>query len=119
MSAAVVRSYQMSSRRIAEIAGHLLAIAADGRQDRCPPVARRVNPFARAAIRTLTASRLTSHSHGPGSVSSKSFESKTRVRSGEANSPKFERCPSPLAWTTMSLRGVVERSKAMTAGAPR
>ena len=78
-----------------------------------------VKPFARAAITTLAASRLTSHSHGPGSVSSKSFESKTSVRSGEANRPKFERWASPLAWTMMSLRGVVDRSRAMTAGAPR
>ena len=67
----------------------------------------------------LAASRLTSHSHGPGIVSSKSFESNTRVRSGEAKSPKFERWESPLAWTMMSLRGVVDRSKAITAGAPR
>ena len=79
----------------------------------------RLKPLARAAIRTLTASRLTSHSHGPGSVSSKSFESKTKVRSGDANSPKFDRWASPQAWTTMSLRGVVDRSKAMIAAAPR
>ena len=40
----------------------------------------------RAAITMLTASRLTSHSHGAGNVSSKSFASKTSVRSGDANS---------------------------------
>ena len=36
------------------------------------------------AISMLTARRLTSHSHGPGSVSSKSLMSKTSRRSGEA-----------------------------------
>ena len=54
---------------------------------------------------TLAASRLTSHSQGPGSVSSKSLASKTSVRSGEANSPKLLRWASPLAWTRMSVRG--------------
>ena len=78
-----------------------------------------VNPLLRAAMTTLAASRLTSHSHGPGSVSSKSFESNTSVRSGEANRPKLDRWASPHAWTMMSLRGVVDRSSAMTAGAPR
>ena len=78
-----------------------------------------VKPLARDAMTTLAASRLTSHSQGPGSVSSKSLESKTSVRSGEANSPKFDRWASPLAWTVIWLVGVVDRSKAMTAGAPR
>ena len=75
--------------------------------------------FARDAMTMLVASRLTSHSHGAGSVSSKSFASKTSSRSGEANSPKFPRWQSPLAWTRMSVRGVVDRSNAMTAGVPR
>ena len=55
----------------------------------------------------LAASRLTSHSHGPGSVSSKSLASKTSARSGEANRPKFDRCASPQICTSMSVRGVV------------
>ena len=38
----------------------------------------RLKPFSRPAISKLAASRLTSHSHGPGSVSSKSLRSKTR-----------------------------------------
>ena len=54
---------------------------------------------------TLAASRLTSHSQGPGSVSSKSLASKTSARSGEAKSPKLLRWASPLAWTTMPVRG--------------
>ena len=37
-----------------------------------------VRPLSRPAISRLAASRLTSHSHGPGAVSSKSFTSKTR-----------------------------------------
>ena len=76
-------------------------------------------PLARPAITMLAASRLTSHSQGPGSVSSKSLASKTSVRSGDANSPKLDRWASPLAWTRMSDRGVAARSNAMTAGVPR
>ena len=53
------------------------------------------------AISRLAASRLTSHSHGPGSVSSKSLMSKTRRRSGEAKMPKFDRWASPQACTVM------------------
>ena len=66
-----------------------------------------LKPLAGPAMMTLAARRFTSHSQGPGRVSSKSLASKTRVRSGEANSPKFERWASPLAWTRMSVRGVV------------
>ena len=77
-----------------------------------------LKPFARPAITTLAASRLMSHSQGPGSVSSKSLVSKTSVRSGEAKSPKLLMWASPLAWTKMSERGV-DRSKAITAGVPR
>ena len=36
---------------------------------------------------------------GPGSVSSKSFRSKTRARSGDANPPKFDRWASPQSCT--------------------
>ena len=54
----------------------------------------------------LTASRLTSHSHGPGSVSSKSLTSNTSRRSGEANTPKFDRCASPQHCTFSPDRGV-------------
>ena len=50
----------------------------------------------------LTASRLTSHSHGPGSVSSKSLTSNIKRRSGEANTPKFDRCASPQHCTCQS-----------------
>ena len=61
----------------------------------------------------LAARRLTSHSHGPGSVSSKSLTSNTSVRSGEANTPKFDRCASPQHWTGSPDRGVAARSCAM------
>ncbi len=43
----------------------------------------REKPLLRAAIVKLVASRLTSHSHGPGSVSSKSLRSNSSWRSGE------------------------------------
>ena len=59
-------------------------------------------PLSWAAMSMLTASRLTSHSHGPGSVSSKSLMSNTSLRSGEANTPKFDRCASPQHWTVQT-----------------
>jgi hypothetical protein len=45
------------------------------------------SPAVLAATTKLAASRLTSHSHGPGWVSSKSFRSKTGLRSGVAKVP--------------------------------
>ena len=53
------------------------------------------NPRSRPAISKLAARRLTSHSQGPGSVSSKSLMSNTMWRSAEAKPPKFERWASP------------------------
>ena len=78
-----------------------------------------LSPFAWAATAMLTASRLTSQSKEPGSVSSKSFMSNIRVRSAEANIPKLARCASPHSWTSRPLRGTLLRSDAMTAAAPR
>ena len=77
------------------------------------------SPTSRPAISTLAAIRLTSHSHGPGSVSSKSFGPKTSLRSGAANPPKFEMWASPQACTTIPESGVAARSAAITAAAPR
>ena len=87
------------------VAGHPLAVAADGASSSPRGSGAALKPLARPAMTTLAASRLTSHSQGPGSVSSKSLASKTRARSGEAKRPKLERWASPLAWTTMSVRG--------------
>jgi hypothetical protein len=53
--------------------------------------------LSRPAIATLAASRLTSHSHGPGRVSSKSLRSNSNCRSGEAKAPKLPRCASRKA----------------------
>ena len=66
------------------------------------------------------ASRFTSHSQGPGSVSSKSLTSKTRRRSGEkeeaeVNEAGRHRRPGPSARNG----GLLARSAAMTAAAPR
>ncbi len=80
---------------------------------------RRARPTSRPAISALAAIRLTSHSHGPGSVSSKSLGLKTSLRSGAANPPKFEMWASPHACTTMPEFGVAARSAAITAAAPR
>ena len=68
---------------------------------------------------TLAASRLRSHSQGPGRVSSKSLTSNIKARSGEAKSPKFERWASPQACTRNPEDGVVARSEAITSAAPR
>jgi hypothetical protein len=45
---------------------------------------RPLKPLSRPATEKLAASRFTSHSQGPGRVSSKSLTSKTSSRSGEA-----------------------------------
>ena len=57
----------------------------------------RVNRRCRPATSKLVTSRLTSHSKGPGSVSSKSFRSKTSDRSAVAKPPKFARWASPAS----------------------
>ena len=54
-----------------------------------------VKPLLRAAIVKLADIRFTSYSNGPGSVSSKSFRSNSNARSGDAKTPKFDRCASP------------------------
>ena len=85
-------------------------------------IARRsagVNPRSRPMTSKLAASRLTSHSHGPGSVSSKSLMSNSIRRSGEPNRPKFDRWASPHSCTVTPDRGVPARSAAMIAAAPR
>ncbi len=71
------------------------------------------NPRSRPATAKLVTSRLTSHSNGPGSVSSKSLMLKTSRRSGAAKTPKFDRCASPHSCTDMLVRGVPARSDAI------
>ena len=71
------------------------------------------------ATARLAASRLTSHSNGPGRVSSKSLTSKTSRRSGEANAPKFDRCASPHSCTRSPDAGIPARSAAIGRAAPR
>jgi hypothetical protein len=68
-------------------------------------------PVSRPAISRLVASRLTSHSNGPGLVSSKSLTWKTSRRSGEAKRPKSPRCASPHNWTVSPERGPFARSR--------
>ena len=77
------------------------------------------NSLSRAAISRLAERRLTSHSHGPGVVSSKSLTSKIRWRSGVPKMPKFERCASPQSWTVNPEAGVDARSAAIESAAPR
>ena len=75
--------------------------------------------FSRAATTRLAAKRLTSHSNGPGRVSSKSRASNERFRSGVAHRPKFSTWASPQSWTVSPLSGCDARSAAITAAAPR
>ena len=77
------------------------------------------NPLSRPATAKLAASRLTSHSHGPGQVSSKSLMPNSKRRSGEANAPKFIRWASPHTWVVIPDRGVPAKSAAMMSAAPR
>ncbi len=77
------------------------------------------NPRSRPATAMLAESRLTSHSQGPGSVSSKSLRSNASRRSGVPKTPKFERCASPHNCTCSPVRGTWERSEAMISAAPR
>ena len=62
-------------------------------------------PRSRPATAKLATSRLTSHSNGPGSVSSKSLMLKTSRRSGAAKTPKFDRCASPQSCVCRPVRG--------------
>ena len=72
-----------------------------------------------ASTTRLVIKRLTSHSNGPGSVSSKSRRSNARFRSGVAQSPKFKTWASPHNCTRSPVCGEAARSLAMTAAAPR
>ena len=112
------RAYQSSRLRIpakARIASRYERTAAST-VERRTSVAR---SSSRPAMAMLAASRLTSHSHGPRAVSSKSLMSKTISRSGAAKPPKFDRCASPQSWASRPDRGVPARSAAISAAAPR
>ena len=76
-------------------------------------------PLSRPATTRLATRRLTSHSNGPGSVSSKSLTSNTSRRSGDPNAPKLDRCASPHSWTRNPGEGTVARSAAIGRAAPR
>ena len=58
----------------------------------------------------LATSRETSHSNGPGSVSSKSRRSNDSCRSGVAHSPKLRRWASPHSCTVRPVSGREARS---------
>jgi hypothetical protein len=82
-SSAPTREYQTSSSPISEYwvircLYDLTASRAALRHSSSPKL------LSRPATTRLAARRFTSHSQGPGSVSSKSLTSKSRVRSGEA-----------------------------------
>src|SRR5262249_34730252 len=58
-----------------------------------------LSALSRQATTKLAASRLTSHSHGAGRVSSRSLIEKMTRRSGVAKPPKFDKWASPQHWT--------------------
>ena len=75
-------------------------------------------PRSRHATTKLAARRFTSHSHGAGSVSSRSLMEKITRRSGVANPPKLDKCASPQHWTRTPVDGVAARSAAIVRAAP-
>ena len=95
------------------------AIRPQATGDRVARLGRRDTPLSRASTTRLVARRATSHSNGPGSVSSKSRRSNDKFRSGVAQRPKLRTCASPHICTMSSVCGRVARSAAMTAAAPR
>ena len=113
------RAYQVSRFVSAGELCHRLPVRAHAADRQSSRAVLAENSRDRAAISKLAASRFTSHSNGPGFVSSKSLMSNTSVRSGDANPPKFARCASPQHWTRKPESGVVARSDAMTIAAPR
>ena len=70
-------------------------------------------PRSRPATAKLATSRFTSHSNGPGSVSSKSLMLNISRRSGAAKAPKLDRCASPQSCTSSPVRGSAARSAAI------
>ena len=84
-------AYQMSIVPHLRELGHRLPVGAAPRRASRRACRPWLKPLLRAAIVKLAAMRFTSYSNGPGSVSSKSFRSNSSVRSGEANTPKFDR----------------------------
>ena len=78
-----------------------------------------LKPRSRPATARLAASRFTSHSKGPGNVSSKSLMLKTSLRSGAAKIPKLERCASPQSCACNPVRGPSARSAAIRYAPPR
>src|SRR6516225_1953458 len=71
-----------------------------------------LSPLSLQARTKLVPSRLRSHSHGAGKVSSRSLTSNTIRRSGVAKPPKLPRWASPHACTRTFVVGVVARSTA-------
>ena len=86
-------------RHAGELLHRLAVRARHGPVDRVA-LRRSSKPRSRPATAKLATSRFTSHSNGPGSVSSKSLMLKMSRRSGAAKAPKFERCASPQSWTS-------------------
>ena len=112
------RVYQTSRKRILAAVAIVVRYAAAVARAAARCSLRRW-PLPRAATTKLAARRLTSHSNGAGSVSSKSLRSNTTSRSGAAKTPKFDRCASPQHCTRNPVVGVADRSQAMIAAVPR
>jgi hypothetical protein len=106
------REYQTSRLRIDANARIAVRYSPTEAVITCPRSAL-VKPLFHPATARLAARRFTSHSHGPGKVSSKSLMSNRSSRSGDPNRPKFDTCASPHTWTLKPDRGVEARSAAI------
>ena len=87
-SASRLRIPHLQRPHFAEL-GHVLSIGPDAGEHRIFGAALVAKPLLRQAITKLAARRLTSHSQGAGSVSSRSWMSKMIRRSGVAKPRKF------------------------------
>lgn len=76
-------------------------------------------PTSRPTSTRLAASRLRSHSHGPGTVSSKSLMSITSCPRASPYRPKLAACASPQSWAVIPEVGVGARSAAIRPAEPR
>ena len=83
MSSAWIRAYQTSRRDMSANSAMALRYS-PAAAARITSDCARVNRRCRAATSKLATNRFTSHSKGPGRVSSKSFRSKTSDRSAVA-----------------------------------
>src|SRR4029453_16540561 len=100
------------------VPGHLLAVDTDHGQGR-PAAHRRVEPDRPPHDHEADGQPLDVPLPGSGQRLVEVVEAEGQVPLGVANSSKLSRWASPQACTVIPVTGVVDRSWAITAGAPR